>query len=272
MQTDKKILFTDLDGTLLDDGKNITPGNRAALEEAVSGGHTVVLSTGRPLASVLALAEHLGLSEKGFYAILYNGGQIFDFEHRTSIYSRTIPMDLVRPLFDLALLRGIHIQTYNATHVLAEHDNDILRDYQQFTGMPYQVVSDIEAALTEAPHKLLAIRYNSHQRLVSFQDEIGAAYRGVLDSFFSSDSYLEIVPANVSKGQAVRWMCDYLGVPLDHSVAAGDAPNDISMLEAAHVGAVMRNAFPGVAEHGNYLTQADNNHDGLAEIIRRFIL
>ena len=67
-------------------------------------------------------------------------------------------------------------------------------------------------------------------------------------------------------------MCDYLDIPPENSVAAGDAQNDISMLEAAQIGAVMCNAFPGVAEHGNYVTQADNNHDGLAEIIRKFLL
>ena len=55
-------------------------------------------------------------------------------------------------------------------------------------------------------------------------------------------------------------------------MGAGDAENDVEMLEAAHVGAVMCNAFPGVAEHGDYVTENDNNHDGLAEIIRRFIL
>ena len=67
-------------------------------------------------------------------------------------------------------------------------------------------------------------------------------------------------------------MCDYLGIPLANSVAAGDAQNDIPMLEAAHIGAVMANAFPEIAAHGNYVTTADNNHDGVAEIIRKFIL
>ena len=45
-----------------------------------------------------------------------------------------------------------------------------------------------------------------------------------------------------------------------------------TMLETAHVGAVMCNAFPGVADHGDYVTEHDNNHDGLAEIVRKFIL
>ena len=49
-------------------------------------------------------------------------------------------------------------------------------------------------------------------------------------------------------------------------------PDDIEMLQAAHVGAVMCNAFPGIQEYGDYVTEHDNNHDGVAEIIRKFIL
>ena len=65
---------------------------------------------------------------------------------------------------------------------------------------------------------------------------------------------------------------DYLGIPIENSVAAGDAQNDVEMLKAAHVGAVMCNAFPGIAEYGNYVTEHDNNHDGVAEVIHKFIL
>ncbi len=62
------------------------------------------------------------------------------------------------------------------------------------------------------------------------------------------------------------------GIPIENSVAAGDAQNDVEMLKAADVGAVMCNAFPGIAEYGNYVTEHDNNHDGVAEIIHKFIL
>lgn len=67
-------------------------------------------------------------------------------------------------------------------------------------------------------------------------------------------------------------MCQYLGILIENSVAAGDAENDIEMLKAVQIGAVMCNAFPGVREYGNYVTVNDNNHDGVGEIIHKFIL
>lgn len=69
-------------------------------------------------------------------------------------------------------------------------------------------------------------------------------YSDTVRSFFSNATYLEIVPKTVSKGEAVRWMCDYLGIPIENSVAAGDDRMITEMLKAAHVGAVMCNAFP----------------------------
>lgn len=269
---DKKIFFTDLDGTLLNDDKEITPGNQAAIDETLAQGHIVVISTGRPLPSARIQAQRLGLTRKGCYAITYNGSQIYDMYREETIYARPVPLELVGPLFHSARERGLHIQTYSSTHVVAERETQDLKAYSQRTLLPYQVVPDITAALAEAPYKILAVDFAGHERLVRFQQEVMTEYEGVLDNYFSDDNLLEIIPAGISKGFAVKWMCDYLGIPLENSVAAGDAQNDITMLEAAHIGAVMRNAFPGIAEHGDYVTQADNNHDGVAEILHRFIL
>ena len=269
---DTRILFTDLDGTLLNDQKEITPGNRSAIEDALSRGHKIVISTGRPLASARIQAERIGLTREGCYAITYNGGQIYDMYHQETIYGRTLSADLVKPLFTSAFEMGIHIQTYSSRHILSEHDTYELRKYAQINCLGYKIVEDISTALEGDPFKLIAVAFGKHEDLLRYQREVLSQYSDTLDSFFSNDDFLEIVPSGISKGFAVKWMCNYLGIPIENSVAAGDAQNDIAMLEAAHIGAVMCNAFPGIAEHGNYITQADNNHDGIAEIIQRFIL
>lgn len=268
----KRILFTDLDGTLLDDQKKITPGNQSAIDEALALGHIIVISTGRPLVSALIQAENLGLVKKGCYVIAYNGAQIYDIYNQKTIYGHCLPRSLAAPLFRAAAERDLYIQTYNTTHILTEQNTPELQKYTETIQVPYKIVEDIDKALIDDPYKLIAIDLKSHEKLVAYQQEILSKYSDSLDSFFSNDFYLEIVPTGISKGFAVQWMCEFLGIPLENSVAAGDAQNDIAMLEAAHIGAVMCNAFPGIAEHGNYVTKADNNHDGVAEIIHRFIL
>lgn len=268
----RKILFTDLDGTLLNDQKEITPGNQAAIDEALLRGHIIVICTGRPLASARIQARRLGLTREGCYAITFNGAQIYDTFHGKTVYGRSIPRQIVPPLFHTAAQMGIHIQTYNDTGILSEHETPALKKYAKICGLSYEILPDIGQALSEEPYKLLAINFQEPEKLHRFQKEVLVQYRDSLDSFFSNDNYLEIVSTGISKGFAVEWMCRYLNIPLEDSVAAGDAQNDIPMLQAAHVGAVMRNAFPGIADYGSYVTQSDNNHDGVAEIIHRFIL
>ena len=265
-----RILFTDLDGTLLDDQKEISPGNHQAIEEALSQGHKIVVSTGRPLPSAKIQIERLGLTKEGCYAITYNGGLIYDTYHQKILYSRPIPRRLVKPLFEAALQRDLHIHTYTDTHILSCRDTEELHFYASTTLLPYEIADEEISQLTFDPYKLLAIDL-SPEKLTKFQLEVLSSYKNELHSFFSTKELLEIVPVGVEKGAGVRWLCDYLHIPIENSVAAGDAQNDISMLEAAHVGAVMRNAYPGIAEHGNYVTEHDNNHDGVAEIIRKFI-
>lgn len=268
----RKILFTDLDGTLLNDQKEISPGNQAAIDEALSRGHIIVITTGRPLASAQMQASRLGLTRKGCYVIAFNGAQIYDMFRKKTVYGKGIPLSLVAPIFRAAAQKRLHIQTYNDDYILSEHETAELKEYAKINHLPYRINPDIDHLLAEPPYKLIAIDFQDREKLLQFQKETLANYRASLDSFFSNDAFLEIVPTGISKGFAVKWMCDYLNIPLESSIAAGDAQNDIPMLEAAHIGAVMCNAFPGIAEHGNYLTQADNNHDGVAEIIHRFIL
>ena len=67
-----RVLFTDLDGTLLNDAKEVTTGNQAAIDETLAKGHKIVVCTGRPLASARACAAKAGLDKEGCYVICFN--------------------------------------------------------------------------------------------------------------------------------------------------------------------------------------------------------
>ena len=100
MAVNTRILFTDLDGTLLNDNKEISEGNRAAVEEALAAGHKIVVSTGRALASGLQIAERVGLTGEGCYVIAFNGGQIYDPYHKKTIHGVTFPRDTAVEIFE----------------------------------------------------------------------------------------------------------------------------------------------------------------------------
>ena len=71
---------------------------------------------------------------------------------------------------------------------------------------------------------------------------------------------------------AVKWLCEYLDIPLENSVAAGDAPNDDGNAAGSLCGSCDENAYEGMDRYATYVTERDNNHDGVAEIIEKFIL
>ena len=204
--------------------------------------------------------------------IAFNGGQIYDPFHKKTIYGKTIPKEIARDIFREAVKRNLYIQSYSDTHVLTLKEGPELTRYVGGTGQPYQVVKTVEEAVPQDPYKILAISLDDRPGEERFRKEVLEPMAGKINGFFSNDAYLEIVPEGISKGFAVRWMCEHLDIPLENSVAAGDAENDVEMLKAAHIGAVMCNAFPGIQEYGDYVTENDNNHDGVGEIIHKFIL
>ncbi|MBC5659633.1 HAD family phosphatase [Anaerosacchariphilus sp. NSJ-68] len=270
---DRKILFVDLDGTLLTDSKEITQENLAAIRKATEQGHAVVVTTGRPLYSTERLLGKLGLTSPGCYAITSNGAMIYDSGEKKVLFQTGVSRDCLREAFDEAFKAGIHPQTYSDTGVLCEKDCPEVQYYAKSNVITYRVVEDVAKELDFDPIKILFVSLNDRQKLERFRQHMepwSEAHH--IDMFFSCDEYLEFLPEGINKGSGIRWLCNYLNVPLDHTYAAGDAENDITMLQAVKHPCVMKNARPEMYAYGTYITEHDNNHSGIAEIIEKFML
>ncbi len=93
-----RVLALDLDGTLTNDEKNVTPRTRAALDAAVAKGVTIVLASGRPTAGIMPLAKDLGLDKKGGCILAYNGGAITDCKTGRTLYRQRLDPKVVPAL------------------------------------------------------------------------------------------------------------------------------------------------------------------------------
>lgn len=268
----KKIFFTDLDGTLLDSQKQISRENREAIEAARTAGHSIVIATGRSTVNVIQQIKRLSLDQPGCYAITFNGSCIIRCDTGEIIRWETLDMDMVRYIFSEARQWGIHCQTYDEGETIAEVRSKELIRYDRNNGGHSRVVADVPASLVSPPPKILLAELEDRAYLERFQREHEEQVRGKADSFFSCKEYLEYVPFGVSKGNAILWLCDYLHVNIEDTVAAGDAANDLSMILTAGVGAAMINGEQAVKDAADYVTVHDNNHSGVAEIIQKFML
>ncbi len=271
---EKKTLFLDLDGTLLNDQKEVTPGNRAAMEQAIARGHRIVITSGRPLKSTLIQAKQMGLDGEGCYVIAYNGAVIYDCSQKKELFRRTLEMDDLYAVFDEANRRGVYIQTYDAddTIVIEPHNEPaVARRYCSLINLDFRITENIRTGLTAPPVKALMIDFEDHKPVEDMEKWIIENMAGRVDCFFSSRYYLEVVPVGMNKGSAVRDMCRLLKMPVQNAVAAGDEANDLTMIRAAGTGVAMQNAVPEVKAAADYVTERDNNHDGIAEVIERFL-
>jgi len=269
----KKLFLSDLDGTLLNDRKEIPPDVMDAINALLKAGHSFAFCTGRPLASAKKLAVRYGLCRPDCYIIAYNGGILYSPSRDAVLYEKTVPLSFVRRLFSLARQAGLYIQTYGKDDaVLACGRCPELDFYVKHTGLSFQTAPDIADRLTENPPKVLLIHLSDRALLERFQKENAYWTDGVMESFFSCEQYLEYCPPGVSKGTALKALCGMLGIPEEDCVAAGDERNDIPMLQAAGIGAAPANAHPGAKAAASYVSALDNNKGAVAEIIRKYFI
>lgn len=266
-----KLLFTDLDGTLLNNDSQVSDGTKAFLDDFLAAGNKLILSSGRPKDSVLEVKNNAGLTQSGILLICSNGTQVYDCDSRTTIMEKRLPLPYVPYLQKQASRYDLHIQTYREDAIVSPAEDREITFYRRRIHLPLIISPNLAEALTEAPFKMLAISLDDFDRLESFRRSIADWAEGKIQTIYSSDMYLELFEHTAGKGNAVRFVCDHFGVPLSDAYAAGDADNDISMLEAAGCGIAMANATDKVKQSADIVTELDNDRDGLAALMRKLL-
>lgn len=261
------IFFADLDGTLLNDQKEITPLTKQAVDAFVAAGNRFVISTGRPLESAVAVQKRLGLLYPGSYVSAYNGAVIYDSYSEKILYETGISLDLIQPVLDTADECGVHIQSYQGRYIVSRQYTKELDYYRRNLHVPAIIADDMLSELPDPPWKMLAVDLESRERLQRFQDMLNDRLGGFVQTVFSNVHYIDIFPVNCGKGKSLVQLCQLFGVPIENSLAAGDEENDIPMLLAAGCGICMCNGSPRVKEAADVITSEDNNHDGLVPFL-----
>ena len=271
--TGKVLFFSDIDDTLVNTDKTLCEENRIAIEAFLSKGNLFVISTGRALTGACNLLKKLGLyGKENLLVSSSNGAIVYDTFREKELLRRPIPLDLVVEAFDLARDFGIFIQTYTDTSVIAETDCESLQKYVSIQNLPVEICSNIRDANIAPPPKLLCLDYAHPEKITQFREFFQERMAGRLDCFQSNAWLLEIVFPGVNKGSSLRFIAEQNNIPIDHTISAGDAENDLPMIIEAGIGCAMKNADEALKAKADYVTEHDNNHAGVAEILYRFCL
>lgn len=260
------MIVADIDGTLLTGDRQIPPGVGEAVRAAQAKGVRVCLATGRMWMSAEPYFRRIGADPP---AILYNGGLVFDFETQTVL--REVHLDYEQARAVLEMLRGtpeVVPHLYVNNRVFTAAPNPITDRYRRKDGLPVQTVGDLVTFLPDNPMKILIIGERPDL------ERAAQKIRGLpipINLVFSEETYLEILPRGSSKGMALQFVADHLGIPLDAVIAVGDNHNDLEMIQRAGLGVAMGNAPDELKAHADFVTTT-NEQEGLRHVIERFIL
>ena len=272
-----KLIALDLDGTLLLPDKSLSPRNRAALTAAADRGIHIVPTTGRLFAGLPEVVRALPFVR---YAVTVNGGQVEDARSGEVLHSARIPLDLAMEVYAYLDTLPVIYDCYVGGEAFIPAPF-----YDRMGEFMYDDPHNL--AMTRALRKpvddfkgLLLRRGEPLQKLQCFvvdpadrpaiMDELRRRFPG-LDVTWSLPHNIEAGAAAARKGEALRFLCSYLGFTLANAAAFGDGPNDVSMLSAAGAGVAMGNAVPEALAAAKYRT-APNTEDGVARFIEDHIL
>lgn len=266
-----KLLVVDVDGTLLNDKKEITPHTRSALMKAQQMGVHVVLSSGRPTGGILPLAKELELNNYGGFIISYNGAQIIDMTSGKVLFDKRIDPMLIPYLDKKAKKNDFAIFTYKGDEILTDRpDNFHIRQEADLNNLHIREVADFPAAIDFEPCKCILVS-DDEEELVGLENHWKRRLAGAAEVFRSEDYFLEVVPPTVDKGNTLALLMDMLKLDKEEVMAIGDGAADVPMLQLAGLAVAMGNARDSVKVCTDQTTLT-NEQDGVAVAIETAIL
>ena len=271
-----KLIAFDLDGTFLDDKKNIPPENLRALEAAAAKGVYIVPATGRIYKGIPEAIR--GLPFMRWY-ITVNGSYVYDAVEDHAAARAEIPLERAIEFYEYCDTLGLLYDCYQdnwgfmGEEMLAEASR-VIPD----PGIRKLIVT-LRTPVPELKQYLREKGENLQKLQLYFTDmELRARMLRELPARFPDMSVSSSVPFNIeinaktaTKGHALETLCGLLGLDRSESMALGDGTNDLDMLVRAGVGVAMANADPKLLDAADYVT-GSNNDAGFAKAIEKYVL
>ena len=276
----RRIIFLDVDGTLLEHGSHVSPSTGPAIRAVREAGHLVYLSTGRSASDI-----HPDVAEIGFDGAVTNSGALVVSGEEVVVDRPLSPAATDRMLTALRS-RGIRyfLQTRDAVYA-SDDMAELMRDYaaaleareaagrqvrpeDSLVGLAQRTFPGVEEADLTRIDK--AVFVSDHpEGLDELREDLGDEFLIVPGSMpLPGGSNGEISERETTKGSAIELLLAHLGMDAADAIAVGDSWNDIEMFHVCGVSVAMGNAQPELKELADFVT-TDVLDDGIANAFRR---
>ena len=259
-----EIIVLDLDGTLTNRDKVITPKTKKVLLEIQRRGKKIVLASGRPTQGVMPLAKELELDRYGSYILSYNGrtGEV--------IFSRLLPVEANRKIIQLAEDERVDFLTYEKDSIITNNKEcpyGLIE--QKINSMEIRQIEDMKSYLDFPVPKFLFLDDGDYLAMVEPRVKVALGSR--FSVYRSEPFFLEILPKGIDKAASLERLLAHIGMTREQMIACGDGYNDLTMIQYAGLGVAMENAVLPVRKAADFITYS-NNDDGVAHVVEKFMM
>lgn len=263
-----KLICIDIDGTLLNDAKEVLPEVKWAVRRQYDMGRKIALVSGRMPCAVQQVEKQLETD-----CIKVCNAGTFIIVDGSCVKEEVMSTHVMRQLYT-NIARKYHVPLWvfqgykwyvTRTDSYVEKESDIIK-YQPDVVDLYELAENWDKAGIR-PNKLLIAA--KEKKTVEIQTELEQWQDRTFDVARSSGNYLEIFPENVDKGKAVASLCDLFNISTENVVAIGDHELDIPMIETAGIGIAMGNAIQALKEKADFVTLT-NNEAGVAHALNDY--
>ena len=211
----QKILVLDIDGTLTNSKKEITPKTKEALLDIQKKGHIVMLASGRPTPGMMRYAKELELASYGGYLLSYNGARIVNCKTGEVVYQQTLPRTVIPELYDFAKAQDCGLISYDGDMVISGTKMDEYIELEaRINGLPIKEVDnfveyinfDVNKCLMTAPPE------KAEKCMLMLQEK----FEGVLSVYRSEPFFIEIMPQNIDKAASLDRMLQIVGLKTEY--------------------------------------------------------
>lgn len=270
-----KLIALDLDGTTLNNDGVISSGNRETLTKAAEKGVNIVVATGRPRS---ALPKDVFEIDAIRYVLTSNGARITDLRDDKSIYENC--MSALAAESSVQLLRQHHyvIECFidGVAYIEKAYYDMVKESGESFRSVSYILntrnpVEDIYGFILDNKDSIenINVNFEDISEKPAMREKLLTIPEATITSSFNHN--LEIGGATTSKAEALKHMCEIMGIKPAEMMAVGDSPNDIAMLKASGTPVAVGNAKEEVKAVAKYI--APTNHmDGVADAVKKFVL
>lgn len=277
---DLKAIVLDIDGTLLNDQKEISPRTRDSLLRAQEAGIKVVLASGRPISAMQRFSEELKMQQHNGLLLSYNGACVTDCATNETLFSQSMSDEVGKEILT-------HLANFEVKPMVAHQDYMYVNNVYDcmITAPPNGLKNIIEYESRSGNFKLCEVDnlaefvdFPLHKILVAGEPEyleknwkvIMQPFEGRVSGYFSAPFYFEFTDKGIDKAFALDKSLQPLGISSENVISFGDGENDTSIIAYAGVGVAMGNAIDALKANANEITLS-NNEDGIAHMLEKYL-